>query len=87
MKILVTGGAGYIGSILVPQLLQNGFEVTVIDNFMYHQASLLNCCNNEKLVIINGDSRNKELVAEQLKKVDVVIPLACLTGAPLCSKP
>ena len=86
MKILVTGGAGYIGSILVPQLLQNGFEVTVIDNFMYHQASLLNCCNNEKLVIINGDSRNKELVAEQLKKVDVVIPLACLTGAPLCSK-
>lgn len=86
MKILVTGGAGYIGSILVPQLLQNGFEVTVIDNFMYHQASLLNCCNNEKLVIINGDSRNKELVAEELKKVDIVIPLACLTGAPLCSK-
>ena len=86
MKILVTGGAGYIGSILVPQLLQIGYEVIVVDNFMYRQTSLLNCCNDKNLVVINGDSRNKKLIAEQIKKVDVILPLACLTGAPLCAK-
>ena len=86
MKILVTGGAGYIGSILVPQLLQIGYEVIVVDNFMYRQTSLLNCCNDKNLVVINGDSRNKKLIAEQVKKVDAILPLACLTGAPLCAK-
>ena len=86
MKILVTGGAGYIGSILVPQLLQIGYEVIVVDNFMYGQTSLLNCCNDKNLVVINGDSRNKKLIAEQVKKVDAILPLACLTGAPLCAK-
>ncbi|SVC26682.1 uncharacterized protein METZ01_LOCUS279536 [marine metagenome] len=86
MKILVTGGAGYIGSILVPQLLQIGYEVIVVDNFMYRQTSLLNCCNDKNLVVINGDSRNKKLIADQVKKVDAILPLACLTGAPLCAK-
>ena len=86
MKILVTGGAGYIGSTLVPQLLKCGHKVIVIDNFMYNQTSLLDCCYDEKLTIINGDSRNKALVAEHVKTVDAILPLACLTGAPLCSK-
>lgn len=86
MKILVTGGAGYIGSILVPQLLQKGHEVVVVDNFMYKQTSLLDCCHNDKLTIINGDAREKDLMAAQIKKADAIIPLACLTGAPLCSK-
>jgi len=86
MKILVTGGAGYIGSILVPKLLQEGHEVIVLDNFMYGQTSLLDVCANPKLTIINGDVRNRDLVAKCLDGADAIIPLACLTGAPLCAK-
>jgi len=86
MKILVTGAAGYIGSVLVPTLLKRGNEVTALDNFMYHQTSLLDCCYDEKLTIIRGDARNKELIASCLKDVDAIFPLACLTGAPLCDK-
>lgn len=86
MRILVTGGAGYIGSILVPALLSKGHEVIVVDNFMYNQPSLLDCCNNEDLTIIRGDARDKALMSRSLKNVDAIFPLACLTGAPLCSK-
>jgi len=86
VKILVTGGAGYIGSILVPHLLQRGYQVVVIDNFMYNQISLLDCCHNKNLTIIRGDARDRDLISGQLKEVDVIFPLACLTGAPLCSK-
>jgi len=86
MKTLVTGGAGYIGSILVPQLLKKGHKVIVIDNFMYNQASLLDCCHDEKLTVIRGDVRDKKLVSKYLKNVDAIFPLACLTGAPLCEK-
>ncbi|MCD6578902.1 NAD(P)-dependent oxidoreductase [bacterium] len=86
MKILVTGGAGYIGSILVPELIKKNHEVIVIDNFIYNQISLLDCCNNEKLRIIRGDARDKRLISKYLEKVDAIFPLACLTGAPLCSK-
>ncbi len=83
MKILVTGGAGYIGSILVPKLLKHGFKVTVIDNFRYHQTSLLEHCKNKKLEIIRGDARNESLIKQQLKTAEVIFPLACLTGAPI----
>lgn len=86
MRILVTGGAGYIGSILVPTLLSKGHEVIVVDNFMYNQPSLLDCCHNEKLTLIWGDARDKTLISKSLRKVDAIFPLACLTGAPLCSK-
>ncbi len=86
MRILITGGAGYIGSILVPQLLKKGNEVIVIDNLMYNQASLLDCCHDEKLTVIRRDARDKKLVSEYLKNVDGILPLACLTGAPLCEK-
>lgn len=85
-KILVTGGAGYIGSVLVPELLKEGYEVVVIDNFMYNQTPLLDCCHNKKLTLIRGDARNRGLLAEWLKKVDFVFPMACYTGAPLCDK-
>ncbi|MDD4910418.1 MAG: NAD(P)-dependent oxidoreductase [Candidatus Omnitrophica bacterium] len=84
MKILVTGGAGYIGSVLVPQLLANDFEVTVIDNFMYNQSPLLDCCHYGNLAIIRGDARDRDLISRHLKGADAVFPLACLTGAPLC---
>ena len=86
MRILITGGAGYIGSILVPQLLSQRHEVIVIDNFMYQQSSLLDCCHNSKLTIINGDARNKETLAGPLKSVEAILPLACLTGAPICAR-
>ena len=86
MKILVTGGAGYIGSVLVPQLLDEGHEVTVLDSFMYGQASLLDCCHHPRLAIVRGDARDRALVAGALKRADVIFPLACLTGAPLCDR-
>ena len=86
MKILVTGGAGYIGSVLVPILLCEKHEVMVIDNFMYNQTSLLNCCNNEKLTVIRADVRDEKVMTECMKEADVIFPLACFTGAPLCSK-
>ena len=86
MKILVTGAAGYIGSVLVPTLLKRGYEVIAIDNFMYNQSSLLDCCFDQKLTIVRGDARDKSLVSQYLKKADAVFPLACLTGAPLCAR-
>ena len=86
MKILVTGGAGYIGSILVPELLKRGHEVTVIDSFIYNQTSLLDCCYNKNLTIVRGDARSKNIIAKHLRNVDAIFPLACMTGAPLCEK-
>ncbi len=86
MKILVTGGAGYIGSILVPMLLNAGHQVTVIDNFLYGQASLLDCCHKKSLTVIRGDARDKALIKSALPQADAILPLACLVGAPLCAR-
>ena len=86
MRILVTGGAGYIGSILVPMLLDDGHHVTVLDNFMYKQTSLLDCCNNSHLTIVRGDARDENLVKGLLHQADLIIPLACIVGAPACQK-
>lgn len=85
-KILVTGGAGYIGSTLVPDLLAAGYEVTVVDNFMFGQASLNHVCYHENFKVVRGDVRLKETMAPLLKDADVIIPLAALVGAPLCAK-
>lgn len=85
-SILVTGAAGYIGSVLVPLLLKEGYQVIALDNFMYDQTSLLDCCHEDGLSLIRGDARDERLVKEQVKKADVIIPLACLTGGPLCDK-
>jgi len=82
MKILVTGGAGYLGSVMVPRLLDAGHAVVVLDNFMYHQTPLLDCCHNPALTIVRGDTRDKNLVSKLLKDADAIFPLACLTGAP-----
>jgi nucleoside-diphosphate-sugar epimerase len=86
MNILVTGGAGYLGSVLVPALLKEGHKVSVIDNFMYNQTSLMECCYNTDLKIIRGDTREKRLLAQEMKHADAIFPLACLTGAPLCAR-
>ncbi len=86
MKVLVTGGAGYIGSILVPMLLKKGAEVTVVDNFFYKQNSLLNVCFHPKLKIVRGDCRDEKLIKSVIEDQDFIIPLACLVGAPMCDK-
>ena len=85
-RILVTGGAGYLGSVLVPELLKNGHFVTVVDNFMYSQSSLLDCCLHDRFEVVRGDARDRELIGDLVRDKDVVIPLAALVGAPLCDK-
>ena len=86
MKILVTGGAGYVGSILVPHLLAEGHEVCVLDSFMYGQAPLLDHLFDGRLEIVRGDARDESLLKRLVPAADAVLPLACLTGAPLCDR-
>ena len=85
-NILITGGAGYLGSILVPDLLAAGHRVTVLDNFMYRQAGLAHVCADPGFELVNADARSKEALAPLVKAADIVIPLAALVGAPLCDK-
>ena len=85
-NILVTGGAGYLGSTMVPDLLQLGHKVTVVDSFMYKQASLNHVCHHPNFTVVKGDIRIENVVAPLLKTADIVIPLAALVGAPICSQ-
>ena len=84
-NILVTGGAGYLGSTMVPDLLNAGHKVTVLDNFMFGQTSLNHVCNNPNFSIVKGDIRIESVMAPLMKKADIIIPLAALVGAPLCT--
>lgn len=84
--ILITGGAGYIGSVLTPALLREGHRVTVLDSFLYRQASLLDCCGNERFTVINGDCRNAETLRRAMYGKDFLFPLAALVGFPVCDK-
>ena len=86
MKILITGGAGYIGSILTPLLLDKGYRVTVLDNLLFRQTSLLNCCINPDFAFIYGDISDRSAMKSLLASHDVVIPLAAIVGAPACSQ-
>ena len=85
-NILVTGGAGYIGSTLVPDLLNLGHKITVIDNFMYNQTSLAGIARHKNLELVFGDVRDESLMKPLITKTDVVIPLAAIVGAPACDK-
>lgn len=83
--ICVIGGAGYIGSILVPALLDNGYAVTVLDNFILQQPTLLDSCLLENFAVIRGDSREESVVRKAIASADIIIPLAAIVGAPACN--
>jgi len=84
-KILITGGAGYIGSVLSPYLLENNFQVTVIDNLLYNQTSLIHLCNNKNFHFIKADVTDYNFMKKELVKYDIIIPLAAIVGAPACN--
>jgi len=86
MKVLVTGGAGYLGSILCERLLHGGHEVVVIDNLMYQQQTLFHLCANPDFDFVVGDARNESLMTDLVKRADVIIPLAAVVGAPACDR-
>lgn len=86
LTVLVTGGAGYLGAVLVPALLQAGHRVTVVDTFMFRQSALAECCADPNFEVVRGDARDEGLMKPLLAKADLVIPLAALVGAPLCAR-
>jgi len=85
-NILVTGGAGYLGSTMVPELLAKGHKVTVIDNFMYGQNSLSHICHSPNFSVVRGDVRIESVILPLIKTADIIIPLAAYVGAPLCAR-
>jgi len=85
-KILITGGAGYLGSVIAPEFLRQGFAVRILDSFLFGQNSLLDCCGNDDFEVIRGDCRDERILEDALKGVDIAIPLAALVGAPLCNR-
>lgn len=85
-RVLITGGAGYIGSILCEHLLDAGHSVTVLDSLLFGQQSLLHLCENKRFNFIFGDARDEKHVRAGLKDADVVIPLAAIVGAPACDR-
>jgi len=84
-SVLVTGGAGYLGSIMVPELLNAGYRVTVLDNFMFKQSPLNHLCSHPDFDVQRGDARDETVLKPLIKDADYVIPLAALVGAPLCN--
>jgi len=84
-KVTVIGGAGYIGSVLVPTLLRNGYAVTVLDNFLHGQSSLLESCIDDNFRIVRGDARHEKAVRNVIAEADYIIPLAAIVGAPACN--
>lgn len=86
MNILVTGGAGYVGGVLIPLLLEKGHKVRVLDNLMYGGQSLLPHFRNSKFECIKGDVRDEEVVREAMRDADIIIHLAAIVGFPACRK-
>ena len=85
-KILITGAAGYIGSFLTTKLLTIGYEIIAIDNLSLSKNSLSHLFLNKNFSFIKGDVRDKKLISKVVKKVDYIIPLAAIVGAPLCDR-
>lgn len=85
-KILITGGAGYLGSTITEHLLTNGYSVTVMDNLVYKQLSLLHLFKNPQFKFVLGDVRDTQLLQDLVKNHDVIIPLAAIVGMPACKQ-
>jgi nucleoside-diphosphate-sugar epimerase len=85
-RILITGGAGYIGSVMVPTLLEAGYHVTLLDRFPEGDAALADCCRFDNFLPVKGDARDASQLKKLVAKADIVIPLAALVGAPLCAQ-
>ena len=85
-RILITGGAGYIGSVLTPLLLDEGYSVTVIDKLSYERNSLVGCCKYNEFDFVEGDINNYKIINNIIDKFDIVIPLAAIVGAPASEK-
>ena len=86
MRILITGGAGYIGSVLVPSLLDRGHDVTVLDTFSRGTTELAHCCRFPSFNPFRGDARDERILDELVPCADIIVPLAALVGAPLCQE-
>jgi nucleoside-diphosphate-sugar epimerase len=84
-KVLITGGAGYLGSVIVSKLLNVGYEVIVLDKLLFNQTSLLQYTSNPNFKFIYGDVRNEELLEKLCNEVDIIIPLAAIVGFPACA--
>jgi len=85
-KVLVTGGAGYIGSVLVEALLERNYDVVVVDSLMYKQTSLTQYCHLPNFKFVKGDVRNWDMMKPLVDEADVILPLACIVGMPACKK-
>ena len=85
-RVLVTGGAGYLGSVLCEHLLAAGYQVTVLDNLLYGQTPLFHLCTNPNFDFVFGDARDEKLLADLISRHDVLIPLACIVGAAACDR-
>lgn len=86
IHVLVTGGAGYLGSVLSEHLLNTGYQVTVIDKLLYRRHSLFHLCANPNFDFIVGDVRDERVMSRLIRDVDVIIPLAAIVGAPACDR-
>lgn len=85
-RVLITGGAGYLGAIIVPRLLASGFRVTVFDSLIFSQNSLLDCCSTDGFEFIRGDICDWDVLKPSIDEADIIIPLAAIVGAPACSR-
>ena len=85
-KILVTGGAGYIGTVMIPLLLEAGYDVTVLDTFREGDTVLAPCCRYDSFTPMRGDARDEQLMRKLVPQADIILPLAALVGAPLCAQ-
>ena len=86
MRVLVTGGAGYLGSVLSEHLLSAGHSVTCLDNLSLGQSGPFHLCANDRYDFVRGDARDEALLTRLLPTVDAIIPLACVVGAPACQR-